>query len=343
MLPRLIPKFTPKFTPKFAPKSTNKYKNMRLSLSRRLQQQACYHKVYHRVYHTSQYRPYQRTAYNNVINNTVINNNNNNNNTRQGDESKRKGEEAESRNEKSKDNRNKDENKNDNKDQNEDTPHTTLTPTIDQTISVNPLTGKSRITSKSHEHGAFHMLKGLKEGGKVMGRGGPPSQPSDAAQSAGPENSTAWKSITGKDLTKKQVTLDSPAPSRFVCCVSFKQFGYNVSLSWVKSVKLAASSLPPPPSPQPPVAVYNVIVGEGGVMRFFQPLLVRGLVKSTEEDMMDKTIIYNPSSVSDFRTHLGIENTLTGYVYGVKDGNIVWVGAGEPEEGEVEELLDSIT
>jgi len=38
------------------------------------------------------------------------------------------------------------------------------------------------------------------------------------------------------------------------------------------------------------------------------------------------------------REGLDIENTLTGYIYGVKKGRVVWRGAGVPGEGEVREV-----
>ncbi|GMI28770.1 hypothetical protein TrCOL_g2179 [Triparma columacea] len=179
--------------------------------------------------------------------------------------------------------------------------------------------------SKSLADGTFHMLKELKRGGKVMGRGG-------RAEGRGGE-AFDWPGIKGTALDGKEVDLaQGEGGGTFIACVSFKQFGYNVCLSWVEAIR----------SSQPEVPVYNVVVGEGGIMRLFQPMLRSALTKATPPDMRGRTVMYDPPDVREMREGLGIENTLTGYVYGVKNGQVRWMGAGEVEEGEVEELVNEI-
>lgn len=47
--------------------------------------------------------------------------------------------------------------------------HSTITPQIDQSLDVNPLTGKPRVISKELQKGAFHMLKDINQNkGKVF-------------------------------------------------------------------------------------------------------------------------------------------------------------------------------
>ncbi|GMI17012.1 hypothetical protein TrLO_g12143 [Triparma laevis f. longispina] len=197
--------------------------------------------------------------------------------------------------------------------------HSTITPQIDQSLDVNPLTGKPRVISKELQKGAFHMLKDINQNkGKVfigerVGEGG---------------SVMTWPEIEGLINLNDAPPTTFPPPSPTLIAVSFKQFGFDMLSSWLT-----------PLSPSTPTL--QLVIGDGGILKLFRGFLSSSLKKVISEKNWKNTYMFNGDH-SLIRDRLKIENTLTGYVFYVVGGKVVWRGCGVASEGELEDLKEVI-
>ncbi|GMH98131.1 hypothetical protein TrVE_jg1180 [Triparma verrucosa] len=183
--------------------------------------------------------------------------------------------------------------------------HSTITPSVDQSLDVNPLTGKTRTISKDLQKGSFHMLKDLNTNkGKLF--------LAHRLDSSSPP--MPWPEMPGLTSLLSTSPPTFPPPSPHLICVSFKQFGFDMLPSWTSSL--------PPTTP-----TLQLVIGDGGILKLFQGFLTSSLKKVIPENKWEHTYMYNGEH-GRIREMLNIENTLTGFVFYTVGGKVVWRGCG---------------
>ena len=160
--------------------------------------------------------------------------------------------------------------------------------------------------SKELSQGSFHMLHDLNaHRGKVF------------PASALPTPVAVPKLPDLLSLSDSPGSLPDCLPSRGLLAVSFKQFGYDMLPSWTAALN-------------PSVPVTNLVVGDGGVLKLFRGFLASSLRKSVKKEKWKTTYTFNGDH-SSLREGLEMTNTLTGYVFYIVDGKVVWRGCGNAE------------
>jgi len=81
--------------------------------------------------------------------------------------------------------------------------------------------------------------------------------------------------------------------------VSFKQFGYEASSKWCSEILNINNQGVGGNSEPAAIECYNVVVGEGGVMRFFRGMLLRSMRSSSPPDMHRRTVMYEVSTLDE--------------------------------------------